>query len=85
MPLVAIGARLRAIYPAFGAAPGPPCAPTFAAAILATSGPKTPPLLKQPPERSRGEREWVRALGSQGKRASFHATSFATRLGATSR
>ena len=68
--------RSRATCPAFGAAPGPPCAPTFAAAIPATSGPKTPPPLSRPPERSQGGRE--------GVRSAFHATSLASRLGATS-
>jgi ATP-dependent helicase HrpB len=56
--------RSRATCRAFGAAPGPLCAPTFAADIPAISGPRTPPLLSRPRERSPGERE--SAAGASG-------------------
>ena len=49
--------RSRATCRAFGAAPGLPCAPTFAAAIPAISGPRIPPPLRRRRERSREERE----------------------------
>ena len=49
--------RSRATCRASGAAPGPPCAPTFAAAIPAISGRRTPPPPRRRPERSRGGRE----------------------------
>ena len=52
-----VRSRSRATCQAFGAAPGPPCAPTFAAAIPAISGPRIPPPLRRPRERSREERE----------------------------
>ena len=52
-----VRSRSRATCRAFGAAPGPPCAQTFAAAIPAISGPRIPPPPRRRRERSREERK----------------------------
>ena len=67
-----VPSRSRATCPAFGEAPGPPSAPTFAAAIHVISGPRTP----LPPFRRRG-----RSRGG----GEPYAISLASRFGATSR
>ena len=56
--------RSRATCPASGAARGAPCAPTFAAATPAISGPRTPPRPRRRPDRNPGGREGGVQVGS---------------------